>query len=194
LDIKKLIKSVLILFVVLSLGVLLYKEFSPRSESNTTNVKDQKVDTVTVSSEPVPAPESQPVKEPAAKQKQETPLPLPEVKPQNAKVIAYYFHGTFRCTTCRTIEQYSHDAIQMYFAKELGNGRLEFRPVNIEEPGNKHFIQDYQLVTRSLVLSLMSDGKETKWKNLADVWKLVRDKDKFFQYVKDEVEKFLKET
>jgi hypothetical protein len=82
----------------------------------------------------------------------------------------------------------------MYFAKELGNGRLEFRPVNIEEPGNKHFIQDYQLVTRSLVLSLMSDGKETKWKNLADVWKLVRDKDKFFQYVKDEVEKFLKET
>jgi hypothetical protein len=82
----------------------------------------------------------------------------------------------------------------MYFAKEIGNGRLEFRPVNIEETENKHFIQDYQLVTRSLVLSLVSDGKETKSKNLADVWKLVRDKDKFFQYVKDEVEKFLKET
>jgi len=194
LDIKKLIKSLLFIFVVISLGFLLYKEFSPRSESNATNATDQKVDTVVVSSEPVSAPESQPVKEPAAKQKQETPLPLPEVKPKNAKVIAYYFHGTFRCSTCRTIEQYSHDALQTYFEKELGSGKLEFRPVNIEEPEYKHFIQDYQLVTRSLVLSLMSDGKETKWKNLADVWKLVRDKDKFFQHVKDEVEKLLKET
>jgi hypothetical protein len=109
-------------------------------------------------------------------------------------VIAYYFHGTFRCTTCRTIEEYSHDAIQTYFAKELANGKLEFRPLNVEEPENKHFIQDYQLVTRSLVLSLVSDGKEMKWKNLADVWKLVRDKEKFYQYVKDEVEIYVKET
>ena len=176
------------------MAVLIYKEFSPKSESNATNVAATQGDKTTVSVESVPAPESQPLKEPATKQKEEAPSPLTEVKSQNSKVIAYYFHGTFRCSTCRTIEQYSHDAIQTYFAKELGNGRLEFRPVNVEEPENKHFIQDYQLVTRSLVLSLVSDGKETKWKNLPDVWKLVRDKDKFFQYVKDEVEKFLKET
>jgi len=196
LDIKKLIKSLLFIFVVVSLAVLIYKEFSPRTESNAIPVAATKVDTVAVSGESLPAPENQPLKEPATatKQKEEAPSPHTAVKSQNSKLIAYYFHGTFRCTTCRTIEQYSHDAIQMYFAKELGNGRLEFRPVNIEEPENKHFIQDYQLVTKSLVLSLMSDGKETKWKNLADVWKLVRDKDKFFQYVKDEVENFPKET
>ena len=193
-NISKLIKSLLFIFVVLSLGVLTYKEFSPRSESNSTDVTGTKVDTVAVSGESVPAPKSRPLKEPATKHKEEAPSPHTAVKSQNSKLIAYYFHGTFRCSTCRTIEQYSHDAIQTYFAKELGNGTLEFRPVNIEEPENKHFIQDYQLVTRSLVLSLMSDGKETKWKNLPDVWKLVRDKDKFFQYVKDEVDKFLKET
>jgi hypothetical protein len=176
------------------LGVLIYKEFSPKSESNVTPVAATRAEKTTVSVEPVPAPKSQPSKEPITKQKEEAPSPHTAVKSQNSKLIAYYFHGTFRCTTCRTIEQYSHDAIQMYFAKELGNGRLEFRPVNIEEPENKHFIQDYQLVTRSLVLSLVSDGKETKWKNLPDVWKLVRDKDKFFQYVKDEIEIFLKEA
>jgi len=194
LDIRKLIKSLLFIFVVLSLGVLIYKEFSPKSEIKATNIVETRGEKTTVSVESVPTPKSRPLKEPATKQKEEAPSPHTAVKSQNSKLIAYYFHGTFRCTTCRTIEQYSHDAIQMYFAKELGNGGLEFRPVNIEEPENKHFIQDYQLVTRSLVLSLMSDGKETKWKNLADVWKLVRDKDKFFQYVKDEVEKFLKET
>lgn len=193
-DIRKLIKGLLFIFIVVSLGVLIYKEFSPKSKSNAIDVTATKVDTEAVSGKSVPVPESQPLKKPSTKQKEEAPLPLTEVKSQNSKVIAYYFHGTFRCTTCRTIEQYSHDAIQMYFAKELGNRKLEFRPVNVEEPENKHFIQDYQLVTRSLVLSLVSDSKETKWNNLPDVWKLVRDQDKFFQYVKDEVEKFLKET
>jgi hypothetical protein len=194
LDIKKLIKYLLLFFVVGSFALLVNKEFVPKKESKATNIVETRGEKTTVSVESVPAPKSRPLKEPATKQKEEAPSPHTAVKSQNSKLIAYYFHGTFRCTTCRTIEQYSHDTIQMYFAKELGNGRLEFRPVNIEEPENKHFIQDYQLVTRSLVLSLMSDGKETKWKNLADVWKLVRDKDKFFQYVKDEVEKFLKET
>jgi len=195
LDIRKLTKSLLFIFVVLSLAVLVYKEFSPKSASNTNNIAETLADKTTVSVESVPAQESQPPKEPATKLKEKAPSPLTEVKAQNSRVIAYYFHGTFRCSTCRTIEQYSHDAIQTHFAKELGkNGRLEFRPVNVEEPGNKHFIQDYQLVTRSLVLSLVSDGKETKWKNLPDVWKLVRDKERFFQYVKDEVEIFLKET
>ena len=193
-NIRKLITTLLFIFVVVSLGVLIYKEFSPKSETKATNIVETRGEKTTVSVESVPAPKSQPLKEAATKQKEKAPSPLIEVKAQDSKLIAYYFHGTFRCTTCRTIEQYSHDAIQTYFAKELGNGRLEFRPVNVEEPENKHFIQDYQLVTRSLVLSLVSDGKETKWKNLPDVWKLVRDKDKFFQYVKDEVENFPKET
>jgi hypothetical protein len=192
LDIKKLIKRLLFIFVILSVGVLIYKEFSPVSERKTINVAATQTDKTAVSVESVPAGDP-PSKAPVTKQKEEPPLPQSEVKSQNAKVIAYYFHGTFRCTTCRTIEQYSYEAIQTYFAKELGNGSLEFRPVNVDEPENKHFIQDYQLVTRSLVLSLVSDGKEKKWKNLPDVWKLVRDKDKFFQYVKDELEIYVKE-
>jgi len=194
LDIKKLVKSLLFIFVVVSLGVFAYKEFSLKKHSKTTNIAQTRAEKTTVSVESTPLSEIQPLKEPAARQKAKAPPPEPEVKTQNARVIAYYFHGTFRCTTCRTIEQYSHDAIQTYFAKELENGKLEFRPVNIEEPENKHFIQDYQLVTKSLVLSLVSDGKEKKWKNLADVWRLVRDKDGFFRYVNYEVEIFLKES
>jgi hypothetical protein len=194
LDIRKLIKSLLFIFVVLSLGVLIYKEFSPKSEIKATNIVETWGEKTTVSVEPVPAPKSQPLKEPATKQKQEAPSPHTAVKSQNSKVIAYYFHGTFRCSTCRTIEKYSHDAIQQYFSKELGNRNLEFKPLNVETPENRHYIQDYQLFSRSLVLSLVSDGKETKWKNLPDVWTLVKNKDKFFQYVKDEVEGFLKEA
>jgi len=192
---RKLIKYLLLFFVIGSFALLVYKEFSPKNESKTMNIVETRGGKTTVSVESVSAPKSPPLKEAARKEKEEAPLPHAAVKAHDLKVIAYYFHGTFRCTTCRTIEKYSKEAIEKYFANELRSGKLEFRPVNIEEPANKHFIQDYQLVTRSLVLSLMAaDGKETKWKNLADVWQLVGDKEKFFQYVKDEVEKILRET
>ena len=193
-NIKKLIKSLLFIFVVVSLVVLIYKEFSPKSESNATDVTVTKSDATSVSGKSLPVPENHSSKEPATKQKEEAPSPRTEMKSQDSKIIAYYFHGTFRCTTCRTIEQYSHDAIQTSFAKELANGKLEFRPVNVEEPDNRHFIEEYQLFSKSLVLSLVTDGKEIKWKNLTDVWKYVSDKERFFQYVKDEVKIFLKEA
>jgi hypothetical protein len=194
LDIRKLIKSLLFIFVVVSLGVLIYKEFSPKSESNAHVVTVTKSDAMSVSGKSSPVKESRVSKETIAKQQNPVSSSQVMVKLRDSKIIAYYFHGTFRCSTCQTIEKYSKEAIEHYFANELKNGKLEFKPLNVEEPENKHFIQDYQLVTRSLVLSLMLDGKETKWKNLADVWKLVSDKDKFFEYVKNEVEKFLKET
>jgi hypothetical protein len=194
LGIRKMIKSMLFIFVVLSLGVFIYKEFAPKSESNATNVAATKGDTMSVSKKALPVPDSQTAKEPATKQKEIAHSPRTTETSQNSKVIAYYFHGTFRCTTCRTIEKYSHDAIQQYFSKELGNGKLEFRPVNVEESENHHFIQDYQLFSKSLVLSLVTDGKEAKWKNLTDIWTLVKDRDKFFQYVKNETEGFLKEA
>ena len=112
----------------------------------------------------------------------------------NNKVIAYYFHGTNRCTTCRTIERYSKEAIDRYFAQELKNGKLDFKPINVDEPENRHYIQDYQLYTRSLVLALYNDNILLKWKSLSEVWSYVSDKEKFYQYVKDETERFLEET
>ena len=193
-DIRKLITSLLFIFVVLSLGVLIYKEFSPKSESNANDVTVTKSDATSVSGKSLPVPESYPSKEPVTKQKEEAPASQIAVTSHNAKVIAYYFHGTFRCSTCQTIEKYSKEAIEHYFANELKNGTLEFKSLNVEEAENRHYIQDYQLFSRALVISLVKQDKEVTWKNLTDVWKLVRDKDKFFQYVKDEVEKFLKET
>jgi hypothetical protein len=179
--------------VVVSLGVLIYKEFSPKNESNAIDVTATKVDTVAVSGKSVPVPESQPLRKPSTKQKEKTPSALTEVKTQSSKLIAYYFHGTFRCTTCQNIEKYSKEAIEHYFPNELKNGKLEFKALNVEEAENRHYIQDYQLFSRALVISLVKQDKEVTWKNLTDVWKHVRDKDKFFQYVKDEVEKLLKE-
>jgi hypothetical protein len=159
LKIRKLVKYLLLFFVIGSFALLVYREFSPKNESKATNIVETRGEKPPASVETLPAPNSPPLNKVAIKQKEEASLPHAAVKARNSKVIAYYLHGTFRCTTCRTIEKYSKEAIEKYFANELKSGKLEFRPVNIEEPENKHFIQDYQLVTRSLVLSLVSDGK-----------------------------------
>ena len=88
-NIRKLVKALLLIFVVLSFAVLIYKEFSPKSESNVTPVAATQVDKTSVSEKSLPVPESQPSKEPATKQKEKAPSPLTEVKSQNSRVIAY---------------------------------------------------------------------------------------------------------
>ncbi|MDD2689546.1 MAG: nitrophenyl compound nitroreductase subunit ArsF family protein, partial [Candidatus Omnitrophica bacterium] len=109
-------------------------------------------------------------------------------------VTAYYFHGNFRCYTCHTMEQYSKEAIQENFKDALSSGKLEFKVVNTDERGNEHYVNDYQLYTKSLVLSLLKDGKEIKSKNLTKIWEYVRDKQRFLEYVSEEVNNFLKEA
>jgi hypothetical protein len=107
------------------------------------------------------------------------------------KVIAYYFHTNTRCSTCIKIEQYSHEAIEQGFADQLKNGTLEMRVVNYEQPENRHFMQDYKLVSKSLVLVNMVNGKQTKWTNLKLVWQLTGRKDAFLNYVRKEVRGYL---
>jgi hypothetical protein len=107
---------------------------------------------------------------------------------------AYYFHGTYRCPTCTRLEKYAREAIETNFKDELSSGALTFKAVNTEEPGNEHFAKDYQLYTKSLVLSLTKDGEEIRSKNLDKIWQLVGNKQKFMAYVTAEVRAFLEEV
>lgn len=108
-------------------------------------------------------------------------------------VKVYYFHGDFRCSKCHKLEQYSKEAIENNFKAELASGKLEFKVINTDEKGNEHFLNDYQLYTKSLVISLVKGGKEDKYKNLTKIWEYVQDKQEFFDYVKEEIAAYLKE-
>lgn len=107
------------------------------------------------------------------------------------KVIAYYFHATDRCESCRKIEAFTDEAIRKGFADELKNGILEWRRVNVDEPENEHFNEDYELYTRAVVLSDVRHGKEVRWKNLENVWDLLDDKVRFVKYIRTEASSFL---
>jgi len=114
--------------------------------------------------------------------------------PPAVKVIAYYFHGEFRCPTCNAMEKYSREAIETNFKDALASGKISFQSINAEDRVNAHFIKDYQLYTKALIISLVKDGKEIKFKNCDKIWELSRDKQKFIHYVAAEVRGLLKEA
>ena len=114
--------------------------------------------------------------------------------PSGAKIMAYYFHGTMRCPTCHKLEQYSKEAIETNFKDALASGKLEFKVVNVDDKGNEHYGSEYQLYTKSLILSLVKGGKETKWVNLDKIWEYVGNKQRFIDYVKSGVAGLLKEA
>jgi len=115
------------------------------------------------------------------------------VKETPGKFVAYYFHGNFRCNNCRKIEEYSREAVDLYFSEQLKTGELKFEVINTDEPANEHFVEDYQLYTRSLVIAEFKDGKQVKWKNLAKVWDYLNNKEKFYEYVKSEIQNYVEQ-
>ena len=107
------------------------------------------------------------------------------------QVVVNYFHGNVRCATCRKFETYTTEVMENGFAEELKSGTLEFRIINVDEPENGHYVQDYQLTTRSVVVADFKDGKETGWKNLERIWQLVGNKEEFLAYIRTETRAYL---
>jgi small redox-active disulfide protein 2 len=107
---------------------------------------------------------------------------IQETVPQsrtNATVV-YYFHGTQRCMTCNKIEELARSAVEEGFAEELNAGRLRVESVNVDDPANEHFIRDFQLTARTIVIA---KGKD--YQRLDKTWQLVHDEDSFRRYVQE---------
>jgi hypothetical protein len=109
----------------------------------------------------------------------------------DSKIIVYYFHGNARCKTCLTIEMYALEAVETGFPEALKANRIDFLTVNLDLAENEHFIDDFQLAARIVVLERIVDGKRKDYVNLTRVWELVGDKKAYVAYVQDEMKKFM---
>ncbi|MCD6459527.1 hypothetical protein J7L67_02540 [bacterium] len=112
---------------------------------------------------------------------------------QANQVIAYYFLTNYRCASCHKIEDFTREALKENFSDALNSGKLSYQPTNIDKKENKHFIKDYQLFTKTVVLSLIKNGKEIDRKNLDKVWDYLGNKQKFKDYIKKETASFLEQ-
>lgn len=114
--------------------------------------------------------------------------------PAATKLIVYYFSQGKECVTCDQIEAYAREAVKTQFPKELASGEILWRKVDVDEPRNEHYISEYELYTKSVVLVRMEKGKQIRWKNLEDVWDLVSDQPAFTEYVRSQARQCLDEA
>ncbi|MFK5927128.1 MAG: nitrophenyl compound nitroreductase subunit ArsF family protein [Desulfuromusa sp.] len=103
----------------------------------------------------------------------------PSLSQAEGVVIVHYFHSDIRCKTCLAFEDWSKTAVER-FPKELKNGTLKWQVINFDEPVNMHYIKDYDLAEKSLVLIREENGKVVKWKNVEEFWDFDEDQKKEF--------------
>jgi hypothetical protein len=107
--------------------------------------------------------------------------------------VAYYCYTSFRCASCTKIENWSRAAIETGFTSEIKLNNLAFTMVNFEETEHKHFVKDFGLYTKSLVITKMAGNKILAFKNLTKVWELLQDEKQFKAYVQSEIKTFITE-
>lgn len=109
--------------------------------------------------------------------------PASVVPAQKDVLTIFYFHGNMRCATCNQFEKLTQEVVQNQFADQVAAGKLVLKIINIDEPGNAHFVQDFQLTTKSVVLQ-----KNGQYKNIDRIWSLIRQSDDDFKiYVQNEI-------
>ena len=173
---KKILTAVLLLFVVAAVGTVVMKGLITGDTADSSGRR--------VSSQESSKLEGQGI----------TSLGDTELKSDADVEVVYYFMTTQRCQNCMKIESYTKEAVQEQFSEKLNNETMILKIVNVDEPQNQHFIHDYQLYTKSVVLVRYRDGKQVEWKNLEQVWNFLGDKTAFKEYVVREVNAFVKES
>ncbi len=200
---KRVLTFSLLLFVAASVALLVFQEARrtvPEGLRAMPAVAPEKGPGASAAGQPASEPRERSEGAAAATQ---TPGPKPAPAPPSAppapapapadgrQVVVYYLHTTYRCVSCYRIENWTEAAVREGFPAETATGLLEWKVLNVEEPGNEHFVNDYQLFTKSVVLSEVRGGREIRWKRLDRAWDLLGDEAAFRRYVDGEIRRFL---
>ncbi len=108
-------------------------------------------------------------------------------------VTVYFIHGRAKCPTCDLMLEHTREALDDSFGDEIRAGRIRLVTIDVEKPGNEHFMADFNLFTTSVVLEGKKPRGQKQWVNLAKAWELAEDREAFKAYFIDELHRFLKE-
>ncbi len=99
------------------------------------------------------------------------------------RVVVTYFTTDVRCDSCRKIEVLTREAVENGFPEQLQDGEVSFRIRNVDDTENAHFITEYELSFKTVVISKTFGDEDCSWKKMDDVWKLLNDPDAFDTYI-----------
>lgn len=195
----KAVKALLMGFVALSVVAGVYKiAGSPCCDADPEETVSSPA-AVSAEQSPVPpvaAGSAAPAAKPAAGAKSAAPVsavPAAVKKPAAPakKAVVYYFYTSARCYSCNLLETYTREAVSSNFSEPYKGWQVEFRGINVDESFNKHFISDFSLNSKSVVVRKFEGEKPGDWKNLQNVWRMLGSKELYTGYVAGEIQGLL---
>lgn len=128
----------------------------------------------------------------------------------DAPVVVTYFSSDVRCPTCMEIETLTRRTVEERFAGPLAQGQIAFQILNMDEKENAHFVDDYELAFKTVVVRgdahagtahggderINDADAETiePWVKMNGVWSLTAKPDEFIDYLAEEISRRLPEA
>jgi len=110
--------------------------------------------------------------------------------PDNALMV-YYFHGV-RCETCLAAEATALATLESHYAAQLKDGEIVWRVLDyMTDPAAKKMAIDFDVITASVVLVKMKDGRIDSWNRLDQTLALAEDKPALSDYLQKEIDEML---
>lgn len=104
--------------------------------------------------------------------------PMSSAEQVAEKLEIYYFHRTVRCYSCRTVGQYVREVIEQKYTKQLKNGVIDFRELNVELLENKEIAKKYQASGSSLFINRIINNRDNIEQD-TNVWRLLNNENQF---------------
>ena len=108
------------------------------------------------------------------------------------RVVAMYFHRTQRCPTCLKMGSYSEEAVKKGLPKQVKAGSVEFHYIDFQNKKNAALTKAYKITGPALVVAKVKQNKVKEYKSLKEIWAKVGEKSKFIEYVRENVEAYMK--
>lgn len=106
------------------------------------------------------------------------------------KLEVYYFHSTARCVSCRTIGQYIKETMEQKYGKQISDGKIDYREINVDLPENEDVARKYQASGSSLFINRIKDGQDNIEPDTL-IWRLLGNEVQFKKHLEDKVNTYL---
>lgn len=77
-------------------------------------------------------------------------------------VEVLYFHGKQRCVTCKAIEKYAKEVVDIELKELAKKGKVCFKEVDISTPDGEKLAEKYRVSWSSLYVNRWKNGKEER--------------------------------
>ena len=110
------------------------------------------------------------------------------------QVVVYYFHRKFRCQSCEVLESTLQETLKVTYSAHFGAGRLAMCVINLDDPENRHYLEQFKILSNSIVIVERKGGVVSRFKTLDSIWDISQDREAIDIMLRTEVAGFLSES